>query len=125
MAARAGHATLSPYVAVRRAEDVLAFARAVLGATEIEPAMRDGSGVLLHVSLRIGDSTLMLGTSSEGSPERTAMLHVYVDDCDATHARALEAGCREVAAPADQPYGDRRSGVEDAAGNLWWLATAG
>ena len=25
--------------------------------------------------------------------------------------------------PADQPYGDRTGGVEDAFGNQWWIAT--
>ncbi len=51
------------------------------------------------------------------------MLYVYVDDCDATFTRALEAGAIEVMAVADHPHGDRYGGVRDACGNEWWLVT--
>lgn len=124
MAVRPGYPVLSPYLAVARAEEVMRLARRVFGAEPVEPEMRDAGGRLVHVALRIGDSVLMLGAPPEGTPERTAMLHLYVEDCDATHAAALAAGAREVMAPADQDYGDRRSGVEDAGGNIWWIATA-
>ena len=39
------------------------------------------------------------------------------------YARALAAGAESVRAPADQPYGDRMSGVKDPFGYKWWIAT--
>ena len=52
-----------------------------------------------------------------------AMLHLYVEDADATYRRALEAGATSVREPSNQFYGDRAGGVKDAAGNQWWIAT--
>ena len=52
-----------------------------------------------------------------------AMIHLYVDDCDAVHERAVAAGGTSVREPEDQFYGDRSAGVRDSAGNLWWIAT--
>ncbi len=53
-----------------------------------------------------------------------AMIHLYVDDCDATYERALAAGAYVGSgSPTDQFYGDRSAGVRDSAGNLWWIAT--
>jgi len=50
-------------------------------------------------------------------------LHFYVPDVDAVYARALQVGAASISAPADQPYGERGSGVKDPAGNSWFLAT--
>jgi PhnB protein len=62
---------------------------------------------------------------ADEAPERTrpGMLHVYVEDCDATYARALEAGAESLMEPSDQFYGDRMAGVQDLAGNQWFFAT--
>ena len=38
---------------------------------------------------------------------------------DAHHARARRAGATIVAAPADQPYGERQYTAEDPAGHRW------
>jgi PhnB protein len=51
------------------------------------------------------------------------MIHLYVEDVDATYRRALEAGATSVREPADQFYGDRSGGVKDRFGNQWWIAT--
>jgi uncharacterized glyoxalase superfamily protein PhnB len=51
------------------------------------------------------------------------MLHVYVPDADAVYRRAMEAGAISLREPADQFYGDRTGGVQDAFGNQWWMAT--
>ena len=50
-------------------------------------------------------------------------LYLYVADADTTYKRALAAGASSVMEPATQFHGDRHGGVEDPAGNLWWIAT--
>jgi uncharacterized glyoxalase superfamily protein PhnB len=69
----------------------------------------------------------MIGGGGEGytSPEAVmpTALHVYVEDVDAVHRRAIEAGASSLSEPTDQPYGERGSGVKDAAGNYWYIAT--
>lgn len=45
--------------------------------------------------------------------------YLRVADADAIHARWTAAGAREIAPPADQPYGIREFATEDLDGNLW------
>ncbi len=51
------------------------------------------------------------------------MIHLYVEDADATYRTAVEAGGVSLREPADQFYGDRSGAVKDAFGNQWWIAT--
>jgi uncharacterized glyoxalase superfamily protein PhnB len=65
----------------------------------------------------------MVGSAGPENPAMPAMIHLYVDDCDATYERALAAGGTSVRDPENQFYGDRSAGVRDSTGNLWWIAT--
>jgi PhnB protein len=50
-------------------------------------------------------------------------LMLYVDDVDATFARAIAAGASERRAVADQFYGDRNGTLADPFGHVWTIAT--
>jgi PhnB protein len=52
-----------------------------------------------------------------------AMLHLYVEECDAAYQQAMSAGATSIQEPRTQFYGDRMAGVRDSQGNQWWLAT--
>jgi PhnB protein len=116
-----GYPTVCPYLMTTDSEAVIAFAKRVLGAGE-RLRMPGPGGGLGHAELLIGDSVVML---ADEAPERAmpGMLHVFVDDCDAAYARALEAGGTSLMEPSDQFYGERMAGVRDPAGNQWFLAT--
>jgi PhnB protein len=77
--------------------------------------MEGPDGSIMHASIRIGDSSLMLsqanpqwGTKSAkslgGSP---AMIHLYVTDADKAFKKAIECGCTEVAPLMDGFWGER------------------
>ncbi|MEM9781080.1 MAG: VOC family protein [Pseudomonadota bacterium] len=123
MAVPTGYNSVAAYLIAPEAEAIVALATEAFGATPVEEPMRMPDGRLAHVTLRIGDSTVMVSEPGEGMGAQTAMLHLYVEDCDAAHARALAAGASEEMPPADQPHGDRAGMVRDAGGNLWWIAT--
>jgi len=72
--------------------------------------------------LRIGDSNVMI-SSTDARAATASLLYVYVDDADATYARALAAGAISIEAPCDTPYGDRRAMITDPFGNDWQIAT--
>ena len=55
-----------------------------------------------------------------GSP---VMLHLYVEDVDATFAQAVAAGAKVVRPLEDQFYGDRAGKLQDPFGHSWYLAT--
>jgi uncharacterized glyoxalase superfamily protein PhnB len=65
---------------------------------------------------------MMLGSAGDGSSKKV-ILYMYVEDVDAVHRRAVDAGGRSIQEPTLQFYGDRTAAVEDPAGNQFWIAT--
>ena len=116
-----GYHTVTPYLMVEGSAKLLDFVRQAFGAKETFRSARP-DGTIMHAEVRIGDSIVMMGDPREGKP-MPGMIHLYVDDTDATYQRALEAGATSIREPEDQFYGDRSAGVEDPVGNHWWLAT--
>ena len=53
----------------------------------------------------------------------TAMINMYVPDCDTLYPQALRAGAKSLSPVAVQPYGARAGAVEDDWGNQWVIAT--
>jgi PhnB protein len=117
-----GYHTVIPYLVVPGVAQVLDFMREVFGGQEIE-RMAQPDGRIMHAEVRIGDSVVMLGEPQEAGKAMPGMLYVYVADTDAAYRRALAAGAVSLQEPADQFYGHRTAGVQDAAGNQWWIAT--
>ena len=117
-----GHSTVSVYLMADRPQQVIDFVTNVLGGSVLMRLDRE-DGSLMHASLTIGDSVVMLGGASEAFPGFPVWLHVYVPDVDATYRRALDHGAESVQEPSEQGDGDRRGGVKDPAGNTWWIAT--
>jgi uncharacterized glyoxalase superfamily protein PhnB len=65
----------------------------------------------------------MIASASEEFGAFPLMVNLYVDDVDATFAKAIEHGATSLRDPADQFYGDRTGGVIDPQGNHWWIST--
>ncbi len=119
---REGFHTLTPYLTVREAAELIDFVKQAFGAEELFRGIGSAGG--LHAEVRIGDSIVMIGGGGawRGTPMPTA-IHLYVKDADAVYRRALQAGATSLAEPTDQFYGDREAGVKDASGNHWYIAT--
>jgi uncharacterized glyoxalase superfamily protein PhnB len=89
------------------------------------------NGKLMHAAIKIGDSHVMLvdempehgcvgPRSLKGTP---VTIHLYVEDADATAAKAVAAGAK-VKMPVDEQFwGDRYGQIEDPFGHLWSIAT--
>jgi len=119
---REGFHTVTPYIAVREPEKVIAFMKTTFGAEGA--ILGTGSANGIHAEYRIGDSMVMVGGGADAkiTPMPTA-LHVYVRDVDQTYERAIGAGATTITKPQDRPYGDRDAGVQDEAGNQWYIGT--
>jgi uncharacterized glyoxalase superfamily protein PhnB len=116
-----GYHTITPQTVVADARETIDFVEKVLDA-EIE-SIFETEGVIQHAEATIGDSRMMLASANDEFPVFPFMVNVYVDDVDATFARAVEHGATPVRKPEDQFYGDRTAGVTDGQGNQWWFAT--
>jgi uncharacterized glyoxalase superfamily protein PhnB len=106
--------TVTPRIFVGDVDKAVAFLRAVFDATgKIEPGR--------PTDVHIGDSIVLVASASERAAF-PAFLYVYVDDADATHRRAIEAGAESMEEPLDTPYGDRRAMFRDQFGNVYQVA---
>jgi uncharacterized glyoxalase superfamily protein PhnB len=110
--------TVTPYLLQVNALGLIEFLKSAFSATEIG-VFKTPDGKLMHAALRIGDAALEMG-EAEAMP---AAFYLYVPDADATYRQAMEAGAKPLYPPADQHYGDRVGGVEDAWGNTWYIAS--
>lgn len=119
-----GYHTITPYFAVRDAGKLLDFLKRAFGAEEIE-TLKMPDGAVMHAQMKIGDSMVMIGQTSDDPDYKLlpGMLYLYVNDADAVYKQAMQAGAKSVMEPIDQFYGDRSGAVEDTAGNQWWIAT--
>ena len=117
-----GYHTATPYLVVPGVSRVIEFLEKAFDGTASE-RMTDPSGRIMHVTVRIGDSIIMLGEPTGEFPAMPSMIYLYVPDTDAAYRRAVQAGGTSMMEPADQFYGDRNAGVRDPAGNIWWIGT--
>lgn len=116
-----GYHTVTPYLVVDGASDLIDFMKEVLGAQE-QLRMPGPDGRIGHAEVQIGDSLVMLADTPDGDTT-PAMLHLYLQDADATYQRALNAGATSVRELKTEFYGDRMGGVQDRFGNRWYFAT--
>ena len=95
-----GFHTITPHLTVRDAKRAIEFYQKAFGAEVLSVAPGPGDKVM-HASLKIGDSILMLNdefpefggqlgpSAAAGSP---VALHIYLDDVDTAFQRAVSAG---------------------------------
>ena len=121
-----GFRMVTPYLVAADGGALLDFVGKAFGAEETFRTETPAPGV--HGEVRIGDSMLMIGGGVPGKKFPGSLqpnaLHVYVEDADAVIRKAVAAGATLVGEPVDQDYGERSGTVKDAAGNVWYIATA-
>lgn len=117
-----GYHTITPFITVQGAAQLIDFLKQVFAATEIE-RMTNPDGTVKHAEVRIGDSVLMISEARGEWKPMPAAFYLYISDVDAVYQRALAAGAASLMAPTNTFYGNRESGVKDQFGNSWWIAT--
>lgn len=125
-----GYHAVTPYLICKGASNAIAWYGKVFGAEE-RFRMAGPNGVVGHAEIQIGDSIVMLADEfpdiGAKSPDTLGGAAVgfclYVKDCDAVYARALEAGAKTDRPLQDQFYGDRSGTVIDPFGHKWTIST--
>ena len=120
----AGYSTVSAYLVSTDAAASIAFMETVLGARTLDKLIEPETDRIIHASLAIEDSVIMIGGAMQDWPAQPAHVHIYVPDVDAAYSKAISFGARSVAEPAQKAGDqDKRGGVMDAGGTTWWLST--
>lgn len=117
-----GQRTVTPYLIVKGAAQLITFLKEAFGATEACICHRS-DGTIMHADVVVGDSHIMLGEGCDQFPPMPGSIHLYVTDADAVYRAAIQAGATSVMEPTTHFYGDRSGGVRDASGNCWWIST--
>ena len=122
--------SITAHLVCADAAKAIEFYKKAFGA--VETARLPGpDGKIMHASLRIGDSCLMLADeypemgsvgpkALKGSP---VTIHLYVEDADATVAKAAKAGAKVTMPVAEMFWGDRYGQLEDPFGHRWSIGT--
>lgn len=119
--------TVTPYLLYRDAAAAIDWLCEAFGFEE-RLRFADDEGTVTHAELTLGDGEIFLGHPGPDyrSPRElgawTHLVHVYVVDVDAHHARAVAAGAPIHGELHDTPYGDRRYDTEDLEGHRWSFA---
>ncbi|MBM3577183.1 MAG: VOC family protein [Alphaproteobacteria bacterium] len=122
--------SITPHLICAGASDAIEFYKKAFGAEEMF-RMPGPDGRLMHASVRIGDSSVMLvdempewgalgPKTLKGSP---VTIHLMVDNVDEVYACAVAAGATAKMPVADMFWGDRYGQVVDPFGHVWSIAT--
>jgi PhnB protein len=125
-----GMHTVTPHLICAGAAEAIEFYRKAFGAVELS-RMPGSDGKLMHASIRIGDSVVMLNEENphwgafgpkhlNGSP---VTIHLYVENVDAVFEQAVRAGAKVTMPLDDMFWGDRYGKVEDPCGHQWSIGT--
>ena len=125
-----GMHSVTPHLICAGAAKAIEFYKQAFGAEE-GARLPGPDGRLMHASVKIGDSQVMLvdempewgalgPKSLKGTP---VTIHLSVEDVDAFVERAVKAGAKVTMPVADQFWGDRYGKLEDPFGHHWSVAT--
>ena len=121
---------MTPYLVCANAAEAIEFYKIAFGAIE-QMRVPAPDGKLLHATVRIGDSLVMLndefpemGAIGPKARQGTSVtIHLAVPDVDTWFARAIKAGATVKMPLEDMFWGDRYGLLEDPFGHQWSLAT--
>jgi PhnB protein len=122
--------TVTPHLICDGAAEAIEFYKKAFNAVEMM-RLPGPQGKLIHASIRIGDSVVMLAdefpewgsfgpNSLKGSP---VTIHLQVEDVDALFEQAVSAGAEVKMPVQDMFWGDRYGYLEDPFGHHWAIAT--
>jgi PhnB protein len=125
-----GMHTVTPHLICAGAAEAIEFYKNAFGAIELT-RMPGSDGKVMHASIRIGDSVIMLNDEMpqwgsfganhfKGSP---VTIHLYVENADAVFEQAVRAGAKVTMPLDDMFWGDRYGKVEDPFGHQWSIGT--
>jgi len=117
-----GLETVTPYLVADNAAKLIEFIKSTFNGEVTFMTNRDDKKIM-HATVKIGSSTIMLSDTMEGMQPQTSMLYVYLEDADAVFKKAIQAKATSIREPKTEFYGDRAGAVKDEWGNVWWIAT--
>jgi PhnB protein len=117
-----GFHTVTPFLMVDNAAGLIEFIKKAFDGKQMF-RMDDDNKKIMHATVSIGNSIIMLCDAMDDMPVQNAMLYLYLENVDDVYKKALQAKATSVHEPTNEFYGDRAGAVKDEWGNTWWIAT--
>src|SRR5437773_8816909 len=105
-----GFHAITPYLFVQGASRLIEFISAAFEGELIFQQKRP-DGAIMHATMRIGDSMLMLADPTPQFGPMPTSIYLYVRDCDAVYHSALNSAGVSVFRIITFPSGERYGGV--------------
>ena len=114
-----------PQLAIEGAQAAIDFYKKAFGAEQLDFAIDPTGKKVWHCGLRVGDSVFFVNDTfpEMGGTASNSTMWLYVPDCDAAFARAIDAGAKQTMPVMDMFWGDRTGQVVDPFGQKWVIAT--
>ena len=126
-----GYHTVTPSVTFKDSQRAIEFYKKAFGAEVLSLFPSPVGKGVMHATIRIGNSILMMADEIFGQACKSAetlgispiSLYIYTQDVDMMFKRALQAGAVETMPVADMFWGDRCGTLADPFGHKWSIAT--
>lgn len=122
--------TVMAHLVLKDVDKTIAFYKQAFGAVELCRLDVPGTNQLMHASMQIGNSMIMLMQESDqcqakspialgGSP---VTIHLNVTNADDTYKVAVAAGAEAVMPVEEMFWGDRYGVLKDPSGHTWSIS---
>ena len=128
-----GYHTVTPSFTFKDSQKAIAFYQQAFGATVLDLFPNPSGRGIMHATIRIGDSIMMLGDEMPGAENcvksaetlgsSPISLYLYAPDVDAMFKQAVAAGGMATMPVADMFWGDRAGQIKDPFGYVWMIGT--
>ena len=126
-----GYHTVTPTFTFKDSRKAIEFYKKALGAVETFVMPGPGGRGVMHASIKIGNSNIMMADESREMPCRSAetlggspiSFYLYVENADLSFKKAVSAGASATQPLQDSFWGDRIGTVKDPFGYSWTFAT--
>ena len=124
-----GYRSLTPSLTFKDSGKAIDFYKRAFGAKVLDFLPNPSGQGVMHATLQIGDSIVMLGDEMPNCKSAETLggcpmsLYLYVEDADAAFKQAVAAGASAVMPVTDMFWGDRAGNIKDPFGYAWMIAT--
>lgn len=126
-----GYHTVTPVFVFKDSRKAIEFYKKAFGAVETFVIPGPGGKGVMHASMKIGNSNVMMSDEIRNQPSRSAetlggapvSFYLYVENAEAAFKKAVAGGAAEQQPLQDSFWGDRIGTVKDPFGYSWTFAT--
>src|ERR1700687_3356501 len=116
-----GYHSVTPSLTLKDSKKAIEFYKKAFGATVLDLFPNLSGPGIMHASIQIGDSMIMMGDENPGMTCKSAetlgacpiSLFIYVPDVDKTFKQAVAAGATATMPVAEMFWGDRAGNLKD------------